>query len=384
MDTLSEYCAFLNDEAVAGSAAQELLAAADPRELLRRHPAWLRLGVIDEVLGAARLAFDSNAAAALELTQFLIEIVGRIRVPDEFAFLAAQLEGTAWKEHGNALFMLSRLPDALVAAERAVDVFSAYEVLAVERARARVLVALIMQAQGDLDAADRLVGQSIQVFAEHGQARPYLSALQTQAIIALSRNDALRARELYRCAYDEADRLDDDRERSRIQNNLARIALYLHDLDAATDHLDRAFLGFSRNQMFGELSRSIRNAGLLAMEQGKFAEALTALHGTYARFLDRGMITEATAVNLEIGNAVLALTGDLAYAQQLCTKLEVTLGRYDVPAEVAKAVRYAAKAARSATTAAAFGDVLEQICTFFRELLTSSSAVFTPLPETTR
>jgi tetratricopeptide (TPR) repeat protein len=388
MGTLSEYCAFLNDEAYAGIAAEQLLAVGpgDRRALLARHPDWLRLGVLDELLAAARKTFDQDAGAARDLTEFVIDIVDGVSVPAEYDFLIAQLRGTAWKEHGNALYMLKRLDDALPAAHRAVNCFSAHPVLVVEHTRAIVLVALILRGQREYAQATALLEHCLRVFGEHGQTRGYLHAIQTQAMIALDQNNLPRARELYLCAFAEADRLDDDHERARIQNNLGRIALRLRDLDSATEYLGRAFLGFSRNQMFGELQRAIMNAALVAKEQGKLSEALTALHGTYARFLARGMVAEAAAVNLEIADVVLALTGDLAYAQAVCTKLTVTLGRYDVPGNVEAAIRYADTAAAQVTTVAGLRAVLSSVVAFLREVLVSPLAVFTipTLPEESR
>src|SRR5258706_10128570 len=133
----------------------------------------------------------------------------------------------------------NRHDEALEAAARAAEILSSETVLAVDRGTALVLVALVETAQSCFQEAESALAESIAIFAEHGETRRYLDAIQTHAIIALAQDDVPRAREWYISAYEEADRLDDDRERARTIHNLGYCALLMNDLDTANDYLAR-------------------------------------------------------------------------------------------------------------------------------------------------
>ncbi|HMJ83134.1 MAG TPA: hypothetical protein VK504_08215 [Vicinamibacterales bacterium] len=380
MTTLAEYCAFLNEQGRSGVPAQEIVASGlgDRRALIAAHPEWRTLGLVDGLLAAAQLELDRDALSALELTELAIEISDDVRVPLPYQFLVTRTRGNAWKEHANALFRLTRLDDALHAVERALGILAMEPVLAVERANATLVLALVRRGQGDLDTAGRLVRESLEIFGTHVQPRGYLNAVQTEALISFDRGDVLTARDIYRAALELAERIDDERECARMLNNLGYCALLLHEFEAAANYLHRAFLGFTRNQMAGELLRAVRNAALLAKENGHLEEALSLLHGTYARFLDRGMVTEAAVVNLEIGDVVMELTGDSDYAQELCRTLEVTLGRYDVPRNVRSAINYLAMAAPQAGSTRRLREIIAEVVKFLWQAVASPSAEFSP------
>ncbi len=387
--SVRDYFALLNDEAREGHAAAAALdeaGVADRYTLLARHPEWHRLGTLNALLLRAREALDVDASVAFELTTFVLAHLAGVRVPAAPAFLRPQLEGTAWKEHGNALFMLGRRDDALDAALRAAELFASSLVLQVDRGSALVLAALVLRADRRFADAEAALAESISIFAEHNEARRYVAAIQTQAMIALDQEDVPRARDRYLRAYEEADRLDDVRERTRILNNLGHCALRLHDLETATDHLSRALSEFTRLRMDGEVQRAVWGIASVERERGNLDAALVALCGAYPRLLDRGLIPDATAVLVDIHDVVVELTSDVAYAHSLCAKLAVTLGRYDVPANVREAVAYLQATVAGTTSLAVVRQAIGWVRRFLHEVLASSSAVFTvpALPEVNR
>src|SRR5438270_370878 len=125
---MRDYLAFLNDDVRIGRQAAIALGdagVADRESLFRKHPEWHRSGTLDALLARAHDALDTDARFALELTSFVVAHLARVHVPDSPAFLRPQLEGTAWKEHGNALYMAgNRHDDALEAASRAAALLS--------------------------------------------------------------------------------------------------------------------------------------------------------------------------------------------------------------------------------------------------------------------
>jgi len=374
------YLGLLNDEVLVGSnAARALLdAGVGSRDaLLRANPSWVRIGTFQELLRRARQALDSDASVALELTTFVLAHLDEVPpLADDAAFLMTHLQGTAWKEHANALFMLTRLDDALDAANRAVSIFSHDPFHVVYRASARVVVALVKHGLHRNEEAIPILEEAIGVFAEHSDTRGYIAALQVRAMIALAQHSYTEALDLYLAAYREAERSGDKRERSRILNNLALCEMRLGQLDFASAYMAEAYLGFTRERMDGELQRAIWLTAAIERERGDLDAALRALHGVYARFLERGMVTEAARVLVQVGDVVTDLTGDVAYAKDICAKLAVTLGRYNVPAEVRKAVDHLKDAGARTHSVAGLRAVLGHVGAFLREFLGSPSAVF--------
>ena len=384
-----DYLAFLNDDDRIGRGAAIALAeagVADRDTVFREHPEWHRSGTLHALLARAHDALDTDARVALELTTFVVAHLAGTQLPDSPSFLRPQLEGTAWKEYGNALYMAGdRNDDALAAASRAAAILSSEDVLVVDYASALLLIALIESSSNHFLEAEAALAKSIPVFAEHGEARRYLDAIQTHAVIALAQDDVPRARDWYLRAYEESFRLEDDHECARIIHNLGYCALRLDDLDTANDYLARGLSEMTRLRMTGEIERAISNIAGLERKRGHLDKAVIALCGVYPKLLDRGLVQDAVAVLVDIHDVVFEMTGDVEYARSLCAKLAI-LGRYDVPANVREAVEYL-----QATVAATASDKVMRravawVRRFLHEVLASSSARFTlpAIPEVDR
>jgi tetratricopeptide (TPR) repeat protein len=386
---IRDYLAFLNDDARIGRSAAIALAEAgiaDREAVFRSHPEWHRSGTLRALLTRAHDALDSNARFALELTTFVLAKLPHVRIPDSPKFLRPQLEGTAWKEHSNALYVTgNRHDEALEAAVRAAEIFSSEAVLAVDRGTVLVLVALVESGLARFREAEAALGKSIAIFAEHGESRRYLDAIQTHAVIAAQQEDIPRARDWYLTAYEEADRLDDDRERARIIHNLGCCALLMGDLDTANEYLSRGLSEMTRLRMTGEIQRAIANIASLERERGNLDKAVRALCGAYPKLLDRGLVQDAVSVLADIHDVVFQMTGDVEYARSLCAKLAI-LGRYDVPPNVREAVDYLQATVAGTASAKVMRRAVTWVRDFFHEVLASPSARFTlpAIPEVDR
>jgi len=384
-----EYLAFLNDDARIGCQAAIALgdaAVADRETLLQANPEWHRSGTFHALLARAHDALDTDVWFAIELTTFVVTHLSGVQVPDSPSFLRPQLEGTAWKEHGNALYMAgNRNDEALAAASRAAAILSSEDVLIVDYASALLLIALVESSSNHFREAEAALAKSIPVFAEHGEARRYLDAIQTHAMIALAQDEVARARDWYLRAYEEAFRLEDDHECARIIHNLGHCALRLDDLDTANDYLARGLSEMTRLRMTGEIERAISNIAGLERKRGHLDKAVIALCNAYPKLLDRGLVQEAVAVLVDIHDVVFEMTGDVEYARSLCAKLAI-LGRYDVPANVREAVEYLQATVSGTASPNAIRRAMAWVRRFLHEVLASSSARFTlpAIPEVDR
>jgi tetratricopeptide (TPR) repeat protein len=368
------YLGLLNDEAIHGErAARALLAAGPAREaLLEANPDWLRVGTLETLIEHARECLDSNPLEALEITTFVLRHVDRIPPPSpDTEFLVSELQGTAWKEHGNALFMLSRLDEALNAANRAVEIFSADPFHVAYRASALVLVALILHALGRNEEAAAVIEEARPVLAEHHDAVGHLASTQVGAMIVFDEEHYQDAYDLYLRALDEAVHIGDEREQARIHQNLGACALRMGQIGVASDHLDQAFLGFTRQRMHGELQRAIWLTASIARERNSLPEALFALHNVHARFLERGMIAEAAKVLIDIGGVMTELTGDVSYGKDVCARLAASLGEHDVPESVRAAIEDLRDASVRTDSVEGLREALRRAAAFLSEFLGS-------------
>jgi tetratricopeptide (TPR) repeat protein len=377
---MRDYLAFLNDDARIGRHAAIALGdagVADRGALLEAHPEWHRSGTFHALLARAHDALDTDARFALELTTFVVAHLAGVQLPEWPSFLRPQLEGAAWKEHGNALFMAGdRNDDALAAASRATEILSSEEVLTVDHASALLLIALVESNSDHFREAEAALAKSIPVFAEHGEARRYLDAIQIHAMIALAQDDVPRARDWYLRAHEEANRLEDDRERARSIHNLGCCALLMDDLDTANEYLARGLSEMTRLRMTGEIQRAISNIARLERKRGNLDKAVRSLCSAYPKLLDRGLVQDAVAVLVDIHDVVFEMTGDADYARSLCAKLAI-LGRYDVPANVREAVDYLQATVAGTASAKVMRRAVAWVRSFFHEVLASPSARFT-------
>jgi tetratricopeptide (TPR) repeat protein len=376
------YLGLLNDEALVGARAAAALfkaGVASRDDLLRANPSWLRVGTMRALLAYARHEFDNDPPLAHELTSFVLAHLDAVRAPsEETEFLLQQLRGIAYKEHGNALFMLTRLDDALRAAKKSVEIFSADPFHVVYRASAVVLVALITHALQRNEEAIGILEEAIPVFAEHSDAYGYIAAVQVRAMIALDEDEYAAASDLYAAARREAERIGDHREQIRIDHNLGLCALRLNELDDAREYMTRALLGFSSRRMDSELQRAIWLTAAIEKERQNLDVAMEILHDVYGRFLELGMVTEAARVLVELSDVITRLTGNVEPAQAMCASLAVTLGRYDVPAAVRAAIAHLGEQSAAARSVPALRALLHQVGSFLSAFLISPSAAFNP------
>ena len=351
---LDGYLGFLNTEAAEGTAAAQTLVEAgvgSRHSLFDAHPAWTRLGTFEAVLLLARDAFDSDPRMALELTTFVLSYVDRLEPPaDNLGFLVQRLHGNAWKEHGNALYMLDHFDEALTAADRALAIFSADPFHVVDRMRAQALRALILHALSRHSEAAQCLDGAPELLAEHHEISGYLAVLQVAALSALKQGAYADAREGFTAALRVAEERGDEREATRCFQNLGICAMHLGELSTAQQCLTKAVVGFFRLRLDSELRRALWATAKVEVDRGNLGGALDTLHAAYGWFLGHGMAVEATKVCVMIGDVVTELTSDSTYAKSMCNKLVVTLGRYDVPERVRQAMtelRTATATARS-------------------------------------
>ncbi|HET8796889.1 MAG TPA: hypothetical protein VFO89_04345 [Thermoanaerobaculia bacterium] len=388
---LNEFLTLLNAEADIGARALTTFLgrpiATWPR-LLDEHPEWRRFGTFEALLDEAHAELDNDAHRALAISSFVLTYAEKFPLEPSDELLRRLLHGTAWKEQANGLYEIERYEEALAAVRRALDIFATMPALIVDRATALLVFAQVSHALHDTAVALEAVREAAATFDAHAEQRRYLSALEVCGQIRMDQREYTVAHDVYRTARTVAERLEDDFAVARLEQNLGVVCVYLDLLDDATHLLTRAFVYFEKAHMSSAFQRTIWSIARVKREKNQLDEALEALHGVYAEFLHRGLLRSAAKVLVELGDVVAELTGDVAYAHEMCRRLAETMGEHDVPSDVRAAMEYrnlraAIEYLRESTQESAPVDVVRAAFAHVRqflELLTGSPSTAFAVP----
>jgi len=203
-----------------------------------------------------------------------------------------------------------------------------------------------------------------------------MQALEMCAFILVDQEEFVVAQEVYATAYDVAERLNDTKAMIRLENNRGLCAVYLGAHEDATHYLTRALLGFERENMHGALQQTVWNLARAAREKKHLDDALRAFYGVYAEFVHRGMIRSAAQVLVELGDIIVEMTEDPAYARDMCRRAAQTMGEYDVIGNVRDAVDYLRGETASATSRDGFRAAFAHVRVFLQLLIVSPTLAF--------
>lgn len=378
-EELNGFFVALNDEAETGAVAIKLLVSvpvAEWRALLLQDPSLCRYGTFDALLQHARSIIYDDPRRALAIVEFVLPYAHDVQVAPGAELLRPLLLGTAFKELANTRYALGEATTALAAAERALEVFTTHPALVVDHAVALLTHAQVTHELGHTTAALHSVNQAARIFGEHSLPKRYLTALEICGQILVDQREFSTAQDVYQTARILADQLDDPRTTLRLDLARGACAVYLGDLDNATTHLTRAFIGFQRENMHTPLQRAIWGMARVAHDQGKLQDALEALHGVYGEFLHRGMLLTAAEVLVEVGDLVAEMTGDVGYARETARRVAASMGSYDVPRNVREAVEYLNRATHASPSSAGVRTAFAEVRHFFEQLAHSPATPF--------
>jgi tetratricopeptide (TPR) repeat protein len=212
----------------------------------------------------------------------------------------ARVQGRAWKEHGNALFMTGRLADALAAAAKAQSILSNHPALASERTAALLLTALVTNELGDRTGALSLLDECADAFEAQGDRARKLMALEIRAITLFDLKQYDDAFVTLQQARRLAEELRLEADIARIDHNIARSLMELGQLNEARRHIERAERRFVELGMETELLRARWSKTKMMEKTGKLGEALIELERLKPELARRGMDSVRNRVEQDI------------------------------------------------------------------------------------
>jgi tetratricopeptide (TPR) repeat protein len=378
----------------------------EPRELLSRFRRWLDdpeapPGIIHdlaslnhELLGEFARLFSGGelrSAIATLITRARDSSVGAPREAIALTRLAtalgacyftddpqqdASVEGDAWKAHAASLLRAGDYRDSDSACHHAASFYSlvADEGSSYERTLLDIIQAQVAHFLGDSERGLQLAKDAATTLARAfpTKKKDYIRArtIFGTILVAVQRYDeGLKA--LDDCA--EAARQDGDTETlASLVNNIGYVYMQLGNRKAARECFTTALQGFTSLGLKTEMVRANGGLARLAMQEGRYNEAISELYMARAAYLELRMPVVAAEVNARIIEALFA-AGRMRDIPTLCAQAVETFTKANLPREAAKALAYMNAAAQQGTLTT---DEVEDLREFFQRLQTEPDELF--------
>lgn len=344
------------------------------RRLMRSEPELRSYGTLHYLLEQARERFETEPSAAREMTAAVLDFVDEVSGPSAVHEIA--LRGLAWKEHANALHCVGTdFREALVAAERAIDVFGLSAGLHFEQTKARLVAANILRDMGEYERALEVVRQCQSVFKDYAHKAYRAIARTCEGTILFALKRFREGLDVFTALVEEAELEGDKLTLARALNNGAECARELGDLRAARDLYPRALAHFEELNLPTEANRVRWGYALSLVLEGQGKRAVWELLRVQGVFLDLGMNADAAAATLDIVRIRFAANEDI---RDVCSELVTIFARAGMTQNALEALAYLREQAKNGTVTLR---KIARVRTFFGELPRTPNLLFARPPD---
>lgn len=267
---------------------------------------WRTAGFVQELTAAAVEILEHDPRRSLGLAQLALAVATSIP-PDTYPVpVQAQIEGTAWKEIGNAHRYMSEHDAALRAFDSAQRCLTGASTLAHDRAVVDFARAVVLSDIGKQDEARALISDVIPVLRSFADQRRVVHAAMLIGNIDLRQRRLPEARAVYEQALRDVSS-DDLYGRAALYSNLAQVCTDMGDINEALLMFHHARAILSELGMTTAVTRTEWALAQLLLRNGQFHQAIPILQRTRDIFIQNGMIDDAGLTGLDLAEALLAI-----------------------------------------------------------------------------
>jgi tetratricopeptide (TPR) repeat protein len=257
-------------------------------------------GVVRLLCRWANQMCEPNPLFALTLADTAIAISALLQ-PSLFPRNSVhELRGTAWKEQGNALRFLGRLPEALKALDRAETEYRQLPLEGIGLVAVDYIRAYVLFDQDAFEEAEKLANRAAIGARNLGDTERAMRAHHLRGEIVFERGAYRSAADHFAAvlAYGEAQ--NDQKWIARESLGLGNCAIELGELEAARRFLQRALTAFTALQFGPDMTRTRWARARLAWREGLPSDAVRQLHVCIDEFTRHGTLTDAALVAVDL------------------------------------------------------------------------------------
>jgi tetratricopeptide (TPR) repeat protein len=273
-----------------------------------------------------------RAKVLAELAVSLAEAIDPTAYPP---IILAQLQASAWKDHGKVLRFIGKNPEAIKSFRLAEHKLDAFSVLAHDRAAVRFNLAMSLQEMEQFKESQALLSESREVFRDHGDARNAILCGLAEGVLLQRMGRFRDARETYLLLLASTRDIDTE-SLAAIHHAIGFCSIELEAYADADSNLRHAIALYRQVGQPMVILKVELGRGRLFIRRGEPAHSIAHLRPVRRDFLRNGMHEEAGICGLEIVEAFLLL-GRASEAETLARKIvrEFTLAELNKRAIIA-------------------------------------------------
>ena len=268
---------------------------------LDARPEWRTAGMVRRLIKAREEAVNTLPADAVQISAMAVEIAEALEATAQ----SRHLQGLALYSHGYAVWYTGRVPEALVAFDRADDRLRDVGSAEFDRALVGVMRSMIYQQLERRDDALAISNAAAAVFARYADNDRFAMA-RTTAAITLQAAQRLREALAIHVQIAETAAVS-DKWRSAALQNMGLCYVELGELDRASECLMQAIAGYERLGMMTFRSRVRWSLADVFAGQGRHFDAIALYSELRQEFEELEMANEVALLSLDMSESLLAL-----------------------------------------------------------------------------
>lgn len=328
------------------------LPAREWRLALATNPQLVTVALLQEVVAVARST--DSPRDAIEITTFgldLARLVESAPITLSSGDLAARFHvismhraiGEAWREHAEALRVLTMNNEGLEAASRAEEYFRGFAGNAIDCARLSITRATILRQMEQLNEALVAIDVAVDILESFPDHSLLVNAKLVRAAILFSAGRIREALTIWRALERQLiDASDRETVLASLLNNIGHAFRDVGDFDSARLYLCRALAMFTSQRRSTSIARARWGLAQLSALSGNAARAVVELERSVDEMRSLSMTGNAAEAELELLDLSLAL-GYPVDPDFVCSRLIEEFTRAGMPANAIAALAYLRK-----------------------------------------
>jgi tetratricopeptide (TPR) repeat protein len=285
---------------------------------LRKAGGACTAGMVRQLLLRLRTYVERIPKDALQIAEMAVALAADLDPAADPPHSVDNLHAQALRDRAFVLGFMSRYDEALRDARRSAELFATVPASDCERARLKLVRALVLRNTGCAEEAAALAREAGDTFLAFGERARYVSARITEGAVLYAMGAAERALEIWSSLQGDPEL--DDVAAVRLDHN---VALCHIDLGRPAEAIEPLYRCVAQMDLFGletERTRSRGALGVAVAATGNAAAAIPILRQAAQELAELGLVFDSGKVALDAAEAML-VAGRAAEAAAVCREV---------------------------------------------------------------